>query len=470
MRIYRLSRFLAIAALVAYAILRNNSEPTWLLDAILFNLIAILSLASIYFSPIPDDGLGRLGVSSAILLWTIGSLASSISSFFSVSSNINLNLAADLCYSLFYPLALFGITRSILYRTISRSLEVLDTLIIALGLTTVLAAFLLKPAMGGISGSRFEVFVTIFYPIGDVILVISTISLVVIRSFSRRNGLLLIGITIYAGTDFYFLYQSQRGEYQLGSLTDIGWLVGFIIISESFWHPTNEEERARTFNPTITTVALLGSSAILAIAVLEPGYFPRFIIAPAFATIALSFLRMGVAINDARNMSNEQILARTDELTGLANRRKFMTDFEEFAAAPGSVLILDLDGFKPVNDSHGHDVGDQLLKQVARRFERAIPHGSLLARLGGDEFGALIPGDDGYEVALALRGTLSYPFHVNGSDCTLDVSIGVATNIPGHIPADQLLRRADEAMYEAKRSRVGVCIWRQELGTRGSRL
>lgn len=469
MRIYRLSRFLAIAALVAYVILRKNSEPTWLLDGILFNLIALLSLISIYFSPIPDDGRGRLGVSSAILLWTIGSAASSISSFISIN-NLNLDLIADFCYSIFYPVALFGITRSILYRTISRSLEALDTLIIALGITTVLSAFLLKPAMGEISGSRFEVFVTIFYPVGDVVLVISTISLAIIRSFSIRNVLLLIGITIYAFTDFLFLYQSLQGKYQLGALTDVGWLLGFIVISESFWHPTNEEERARTFNPSITTVALLGSSAILAIAVLEPDYFPRFIIAPAFATIALSFLRMGVAISDARNMSNEQILARTDELTGLANRRKFMTDFEEFAASEGSVLILDLDGFKPINDSHGHDVGDQLLRQVARRFERAIPHGSLLARLGGDEFGALIPGDDGHEVALALRGTLSYPFHVDGRDCALDVSIGIATNIPGQIPTAQLLRRADEAMYEAKRSRVGVCTWREELGARGSRL
>lgn len=365
---------------------------------------------------------------------------------------------------------LFGITRSILYRTISRSLEILDTLIIALGFTTILTAFLLKPAMTGISGSGFEVFIAILYPVGDVVLVLSTLTLLLIRSFSFRSGLLLIGISIYAIADFYFLYLSQKGTYELGSYTDIGWLLGFIFLSESFWHPTNEEEKARTFNPTIATLALLGSSAILAIAVLEPNYFPRFIIAPAFATIALSFLRMGVAINDARNMSNEQILARTDELTGLANRRKFMTEFENFCSADGSVLILDLDGFKPVNDSHGHDVGDQLLKQIARRFERAIPHGSLLARLGGDEFGALIRGDEGLEVALALRATLSYPFHFDGMDFVLDVSVGVATNLPGEIPSDLLLRRADEAMYEAKRSRSGVFLWREELGARGSRL
>jgi diguanylate cyclase (GGDEF)-like protein len=179
---------------------------------------------------------------------------------------------------------------------------------------------------------------------------------------------------------------------------------------------------------------------------------------------------MGVAINDARNMSNEQILARTDELTGLANRRRFMVDCQEFLKSPGSLLILDLDGFKAVNDSLGHGIGDQLLKQVAIRFQRIMPSDALLARLGGDEFGALIPGSDGIEVARALKATLTYPFHINSNEICLDVSIGEASNEPGSSAAEQLLRRADEAMYEAKRSKLGVVSWHNQLGTSGSRL
>jgi diguanylate cyclase (GGDEF)-like protein len=469
-RTYLLFRGLAITALVTYAFLRNSSEPGWFLDVVLFNSAAILAVLSIFISPIPDDFRGRLGVASAILLWSTGSIASSISSFFTIADVINLDLISDISYALFYPLALLGITRSILHRTISRSLELLDSLIITLGFTTIIAAFLLRPAMMSMSGTKLEIFLAILYPVGDVVLFLATLTLTIIRSLSWRNGLLLAGITIYTIADLYFLYLSQSGKYQLGSVSDMGWLIAFIFIAESYWHSPHEEERVRTFNPTIATLALLGSSTILAIAVLEPEYFPRFIIAPAFATIALSFLRMGVAINDARNMSNEQILARTDELTGLANRRRFMTDFEGFCASDGSVLILDLDGFKPVNDAHGHDVGDQLLKQVARRFERSIPHGSLLARLGGDEFGALIRGNDGEEIALALRATLSYPFHFEGVEFVLGVSVGIAHNLPGQIPSDQLLRRADEAMYEAKRSQSGVCVWSQELGARASRL
>lgn len=459
-----------MTSLITYAILRNGSEPHWFLDVILFNATAIFAVLSIFLSPIPDDFRGRLGVASAFLLWALGSIASSTSSFFTIANSINLDLVSDISYALFYPLALLGITRSILHRTVSRSLEILDTLIITLGFTTILAAFLIRPAMTNVAGTRVEVFLAILYPVGDIVLFLATLTLTIMRSLSWRSALMLTGITIYTIADLYFLFLSQNGTYQLGAPSDMGWLIAFILIAESYWHSPHEEERVRTFNPIIATLALLGSSAILAISVLEPEYFPRLIIAPAFATIALSFLRMGVAINDARNMSNEQILARTDELTGLANRRKFMTDFEEFCTREGSVLILDLDGFKPVNDSHGHNVGDQLLKQVARRFERSIPHGSLLARLGGDEFGALIRGDDGEEVALALRATLSYPFHFEGMEFVLGVSVGIAHNEPGEIPADQLLRRADEAMYEAKRSKIGVCVWKQELGARAPRL
>ncbi len=324
--------------------------------------------------------------------------------------------------------------------------------------------------MTSIAGSSFEVFLSILYPVGDIVLFVTVLTLAAMQRFSIRNLLMMAGISSYAISDFYFLYSTQSGSYQFGSLTDIGWLIGFILISEAFWHNADESQTPRTFNPAVATIALLGSSAILAIAVLQPEYFPRFLIVPAFATIALSFLRMGVAINDARNMSNEQILARTDELTGLANRRRFIVEFEEFLNYPGSVLILDLDGFKPVNDTRGHDVGDQLLSQAARRFERVIPHGSLLARLGGDEFGALIRGNDGLEIARALRATLSYPFHIAGAEINLDVSIGEATNTPGENLADQLMRRADEAMYEAKRSKRGVVAWHDQLGARGLRL
>ncbi len=118
-------------------------------------------------------------------------------------------------------------------------------------------------------------------------------------------------------------------------------------------------------------------------------------------------------------------------------------------------MLLDLDGFKPVNDSYGHEVGDKVLQQVAQRFSRVLPSNALLARLGGDEFGILIDGSQEavMEIALAIRGTLSYPFVIDGHQISIGVSIGIADNDGG----DDLLLRADNAMYNAKRQALGVC-------------
>ena len=126
-------------------------------------------------------------------------------------------------------------------------------------------------------------------------------------------------------------------------------------------------------------------------------------------------------------------------------------------------MILDLDGFKRINDLHGHLVGDQLLRTIADRFARAMPTHSQLARLGGDEFGAIIYGSEsvGLESAFALRATLSYPIAIASLTLDAGVSIGRVFHPAGVTPIarEELLRRADVAMYEAKRERSGTAIW-----------
>ncbi|MSZ12952.1 MAG: diguanylate cyclase [Actinobacteria bacterium] len=197
------------------------------------------------------------------------------------------------------------------------------------------------------------------------------------------------------------------------------------------------------------------SATLLAIMALEPNSLPRYVALPAVATLVLAFSRLATAINQSRHIGTERLLARTDELTGLPNRRRLISEIEEFVDKEGSLLLLDLDGFKPINDLYGHEIGDKVLRQVARRFDRALPHGAFLARLGGDEFGVLIEGlhESAIEIALALRATLSYPIHIDSKEINLGVSIGVAKNTGD----PDLLLRADTAMYKAKREGLGVC-------------
>lgn len=448
---YTLARLFSTIALLSYWILRLYTEPTWWSELFFYNLVPIAAMISILCSPIPEDSLGKRFVSIALLTWTFGSIFSSIDSFFP----IELTFASEIAYATFYPLAIYGAIRSLRVQTKSKRLEVLDTLVIALSGTTLLSTFFLEPASENFIGSDFEIFLTIIYPVANSILVLTVFGIVLLQRTNRRNLIFLLGVSIFAASDFYYLWLSQSGSYLYGSWSDSIWLLGFVVLSQSYWFPIDEEEHPRNFNPALVTTALLLSILILAISVLRPDYFPRFVLIPAFATIGLAFTRMAVAMSDARRIGDERILARTDELTGLANRRRFLAEFDEFTRKPGSLLILDLDGFKPVNDRLGHEAGDQLLTQVARRFERVIPSGALLARLGGDEFGALIPGNEGVEVAVALRASLAYPFRIFDEAISLDVSIGEVFQTGGG-SSQTLLRLADEAMYRAKRDRTGI--------------
>lgn len=451
MRIYTSARWFSTISLAFYLILRLYTEPTWWSELIFYNLVALTSILAVLASPIPENSMGKRSLSFALLAWTVGSIASSIDSFFGVE----LTLISEISYAAFYPIAIFGSIRSLRHVEKSGRLEIIDTFVIALSGTTLISSFFLKPASEEIAGTQFQVFFTIIYPVANLILLITVLGIVILQKIKVRNLLFLLGIATFAASDFYYLWLSQSGAYIYGSWSDVGWLLGFVIIGHSYWFPSDEEEKPKSFNPAIVAIALFLSSLILAIEVLSPDYFPRFVLIPAFATIALAFTRMAVAMSDARRIGDERALARTDELTGLANRRRFLAEFDEFSKSPGSLLILDLDGFKPVNDRLGHEAGDQLLVQVARRFERVIPRGALLARLGGDEFGALIPGNEGFEIAVALRASLAYPFRIQGEEIKLDVSIGEVFQEGGG-ESRALLRLADEAMYRAKREGLGI--------------
>ncbi len=157
--------------------------------------------------------------------------------------------------------------------------------------------------------------------------------------------------------------------------------------------------------------------------------------------------------------------ATHDTLTGLANRALFREIGERALALsrrtgePVAVLFLDLDGFKLVNDSYGHDAGDVLLAMVARRVVEAIRAGDVLARLGGDEFVILCerPRSDQQMLELADRiiETVSEPFTIDGHEVCVGLSIGIAFSQPKDANIAELIRDADVALYRAKREGRG---------------
>ncbi|MFB7084212.1 putative bifunctional diguanylate cyclase/phosphodiesterase [Streptomyces sp. NPDC056296] len=176
--------------------------------------------------------------------------------------------------------------------------------------------------------------------------------------------------------------------------------------------------------------------------------------------------------------------AEHDPLTDLPNRALFTRRVQQAlsgrrasdrgAALRGTaVLFIDLDGFKAVNDTIGHQAGDELLVQAARRLHEAVRKGDTASRLGGDEFAALIVGDgardraarEGHILELAdrLRMTLSQPYLIDGNEVRVNASIGVAFAEPG-LGAGELLRNADLAMYRAKAAGKGrVELYRPQM-------
>lgn len=253
-----------------------------------------------------------------------------------------------------------------------------------------------------------------------------------------------------------YLWQNRSGMYSPNSYLDYGWLIGFYLISIAQLRRGIKSEKFPPIPIFYLALSVISSSLMLAAIATNLYGIDNFIIAPALATLFASFIRMAIALKQSEKVLAQESLARIDDLTGLPNRRKFMNSLEDYLN--GSILLMDLDGFKPVNDQYGHETGDQLLRMISNRFQKAIPNDALLARLGGDEFAVLIHNDyeSAMELAMALRATLSYPCFIDGKEIKVDVSIGCVAN-DGR---SDLMSRADTAMYQAKRAGVGV--WAQE--------
>ena len=168
-----------------------------------------------------------------------------------------------------------------------------------------------------------------------------------------------------------------------------------------------------------------------------------------------------------RMRAEEQVrtLAFQDPLTGLCNRARFFEllgharSQAHDAGQPLALLFLDLDGFKEINDRHGHDAGDQLLRQVAERLRSTVSPHDPLCRFGGDEFLVLIRagGQPAALEALAERilSTISAPFEVEGRRLSIGVSIGIAVHPGDAVSTLELVRAADMAMYHAKQQGKG---------------
>jgi diguanylate cyclase (GGDEF)-like protein len=176
------------------------------------------------------------------------------------------------------------------------------------------------------------------------------------------------------------------------------------------------------------------------------------------AVNATSFVLLAIVVARLRQrVEREKEVARTDFATGVGNSRAFFEAVEREAAtsrrtgAPLSLAYLDIDDFKRVNDRHGHEAGDLLLRSIAQTIRAQLRVSDTVARLGGDEFGIILAGADAAEaraVVERLRERLSQTYGLGGT--AVSCSVGVVTCVATPCSSEELLRQADGLMYEVK--------------------
>jgi hypothetical protein len=320
---YRLLRWAPLCLLLSHIALKAVlTDRSILLDLFLYNAIWICAVVAIAQSPLTNDPVALATASLAITFWGVGSILNSYSDFYSLPEGSQ--LLAQLSYTLFYPLALIAIPRSLARGRKLNPLELLDSAIFGLGISSIATALFINRVFPQSLINLQDQFFSLLFPICDLLLLIIASIALVTHRLQIRATLLFLGIALFSTSDLLYLWLAVNGSYRFGQLTDDGWLIGIVLIAASFWLPQSKSEFDVGIHPAFLALSIFISPTLLALIALRPGIFPIYVIAPAVATLFMAFFRMSIVIRQAKNLGEEKVLARTDDITGLPNRRRLI--------------------------------------------------------------------------------------------------------------------------------------------------
>jgi len=380
---------------------------------------------------------------------------------------------ADALYLGFYPACYVALMLLAGPRVRGISASVwLDGLIAMLAVGAVGTAFVI-PAVADTSGASAVVATNLAYPVGDLLLIALVVGGFALTSWrpGRAWSLIGAGLVLFAVADSIYLYHVANGTFVEGTWLDALWPAGMVLLAIAAWQPPQRSTTDSSTGWPVLAVPLPLALTLTSVGVLVYGNLVQINVAAlslASATVIAALLRLALSFREIRTLAESRRQATTDDLTGLPNRRFFYEQLsKEMAAArdaqqPLTLLFADLDGFKELNDTLGHQAGDLLLQQLGPRVLDALSTSDMLARIGGDEFAVLLPGRDS-DAAIAIveqiRAIMDWPFAVRGLNLHVEASIGIAA-FPEHADdVDSLVRRADVAMYQAKEARSGWEIY-----------
>lgn len=400
---------------------------------------------------------------AGLCLWAIGS---SVLQAASATSAVTFPTPGETFFLLSYlGFAAFLITDVPSRRPASLAIS-LETAVVC-GATICLASLVvLTPLAWAFPRGGAPLLLSLLYPLIDLMLATLVISQVMLgrRNWSVRTAQLLGGLLVLAAADSTFVLSLAKGMWDSSWWLDSLWGCALALIVTAARASPAEVSTSR--RPVDRSRTLLAAAAIaIVVLVLNPsGVVGIGILAAALGTLLSAGARMYLALHQAREATDELLLARTDELTGLPNRRALLADVDEAlgSSAPMALLLLDLDGFKDINDSVGHANGDALLIKVGDRLLHSFGHEMDVARLGGDEFAVLVQDSDSLrlmESAQRICAVISEPHTIDGLTLSVKASIGIAVSRPTDTRGTDLLRRADVAMYEAKAASSGALMY-----------
>lgn len=368
---------------------------------------------------------------------------------------------ADAFFLAVYPCLYVGVARLVARRVrgFSRDLA-LDALMAALVVGAVAAAVAFEPVLARLPTPAAAAAVNLAYPLLDLVLLATATAAVALGGWRPGPSWILLaaGFVVFALADSVYLVRNVQGVWEQGTAWEAGWPFALLLIAAAAWLPPRQVD-ARAASPLRVAVVPL-VFAVVGVAVLVADRLLELNVAvTAFATAALLVVIARLAVSfaaNARLLEASRHEALTDDLTGLAGRRRLVADLAAAAAradaAPATLVLLDLNGFKDYNDRRGHLAGDELLTRLARRLESAVGDRGRAYRMGGDEFCVLATGAE----PATLRTLAVSALTLVDDGVTITPAAGVA-RLPDEAPDPRrALQLADERMYADKRgARLG---------------
>jgi diguanylate cyclase len=412
----------------------------------------------------PARRLPLLLLSGGVTLWAAGSATLNTAGAFSA---VTFPSPSEVLFLLSYGgMAAFLLTEVPRRRTLPPLTLWLETTVICGAMACVAAVVVLTPISVSFDRGGVALLLAVLYPLIDLAMATLVLGQMLLhqRDRSLRTGALVLGFVLLAAADSSFVLTLSSHSYVSNINMNLLWGASFGLVVTAACRPPASDSTRDSPDRRGRTLLLAGAVA-LGVLILSPRHDVGWVfVAVAVVTLLSAGARMAVALREAQGAGEARRLSRTDELTGLPNRRAVLADLDIAlrGGEPLSFMLLDLDGFKEINDSVGHTTGDAVLVLIAERLRDALGSQLSVARLGGDEFAMIVSDDDPVtllETAHSICALMAEPHPIDDLQVSIQASIGVTTRQPDDTGATDLLRRADVAMYEAKSTRSGALLY-----------